>query len=81
MLEKYSDYSSDLCHFIMMAIEFLLAYNFFSFNREFYLQKVGAPMRFKFSPSLTNLVMSFWEELYIFMPDDPFFDAVVGYGR
>lgn len=38
-------------------------------------------MGVKFSPSLANLVMSWWEELYIFFIDNRFVDAIHWYGR
>lgn len=72
MLHKYSNYSNELCHFLIMAIRYLLSHNFFSFDRNFFLQIVGAPMGSKFSPSLANLYMSFWEEHYLFSPNNPY---------
>lgn len=72
MLKKYSAYSVDTCHFVVLAVEFLLTHNFFSFNDKFFLQTKGAPMGSKFSPSLANLVMSFWEEKYIYSDHNPY---------
>lgn len=81
MLHKHSSYSPDVCQFIIQAVEFLLTHNFFSFDDSFFLQIKEAPMGSKFSPSLANLVMSYWEEKYIFSDGNPFSDAIVWYGR
>lgn len=81
MIKKYSNFSNDLNHFLIMAIDFLLSHNYFRFDASFFIQQVGAPMGSKFSPSLANLYMSYWEEKFIFSYDNPFTCDVVWYGR
>lgn len=63
MLHKYSSYPKEFCPFLIMSIQFLLRHNYFSFNKQFFLQTPRAPMGSEFSPSLANVFMSYWEEL------------------
>lgn len=48
--------------FIGRAIEFILKYNYFTFNNKFYLQTQGTAMGTKFAPSHANLLMGMFEE-------------------
>lgn len=41
------------------------------FDEDYYLQRCGASMRVKFSPSLANLYMGWWERSRIFGHDSP----------
>lgn len=72
VLGKYSGYSDELRQFLIMSTEFLLSHNYFMFNNSYFLQLVGTPMGSKFSPGLANLVMSMWEEQYIYNADNPY---------
>lgn len=75
MYKTYSKYLSELYECIILSIEFILLHNYFSFNEK----KNSADTRSacRFSPSLSNLVVSFWKEVYIFLYgryiDDPIF--------
>lgn len=80
-LEKYSDYDNDTVHFLLLAIEYLLVNNYFTFNNIFYIQRTGASMGAKFSPSLANLYVSWFEEVYVFTESNPFACNIVWYGR
>lgn len=80
-LNKYSGYDQDTILFLLIAIEYLLANNYFLFSDSFYLQKIGASMGAKFSPSLANLYVSWFEEVYIFTECDSFVPNIFWYGR
>lgn len=80
-VSKYSNYTQDLKGFMMQVTFFLMTHNYFVFDQKFYLQQRGVSMGAKFSPSLANLTMAWWEELYLFSSDNPFFDAIHWYGR
>lgn len=72
-LIKHSQYSKEVCQFLVMTVEFLLKHNFFSFDGKFFLQVEGAPMGSTFSPFLSNLFMSSLEAEYIFSANNPLF--------
>lgn len=64
-----------------MSLEYLLIHNLFVFDGDHYLQKCGASMGAKFSPSLANLYMGWWEKFRIFGPDSPCQKDTVFYCR
>lgn len=64
-----------------MCLEYLLTHNFFMFDGDFYLQKCGASMGAKFSPSLANLYMGWWERSRIFGPESPHLKDTAFYCR
>lgn len=66
---------------MLVVLEFLLHSNYFSFDKHFYLQKQGVPMGAKFSPSLVNLYMAHWEEVYLFSQLNPFSSQISRYCR
>lgn len=76
----YSLFPPEVQEFLMMSIRFLLEHIFLKFDTNFYDQMKGDPMGSKFSPSLANLFMSWWEEGSIFDCDNPFSDALIWYG-
>lgn len=78
---KHSTYSDSLINYMLVVLEFLLHSNYFSFNKRFYLQKQGAPMGAKFSPSLSNLYLTHWEETYLFSHLNPFSSHISRYFR
>lgn len=80
-LHHYSLYCEELKEFIVLTVHFLLKHNFFIFDKVFYLQIWGASMRAKFSPSLSNLYMGWWEEKYLFSSLNLFMDCIRWYGR
>lgn len=64
-----------------MSDDFLLQHNYFIFDQIFYLQCRGASMGAKFSPSLANLYMGWWEEEFLFSSSNPCAGAIRWYGR
>lgn len=63
-LNVYGGYSVELRDFIILSVEYLLKHNFLIFDRQFYLQSTRASMGAKFSPSLANIYMTWWEGKY-----------------
>lgn len=57
-LTCHSSYSVQLIHFIVLGVEFLLHHNYFFYNGQFFLQRCGASMGARFSPSLANIFMA-----------------------
>lgn len=51
------------------------------FQGQYYLQLLGVSMGARHSPSVANLVMSWFEERYIFSPENVFGGGIVWYGR
>lgn len=80
-LNKYSAYSPNIREFILMATEFLLTHNFFTFDNMFFLQQQGASMGAKFSHLLANILMATWEELFMYNPEAPFSSYIRWYGH
>lgn len=80
-LEKYSNYDYNTKLFLLDAIEYLLANNYFVFHNNFFMQRTGASMGAKFSPSLANLYVSWFEEVYVFTEHNPYSQNIVWYGR
>lgn len=78
-LGRYGALPTDLREFILSSIEYLLTHNCFYFDGQFYLQIDGAPMEDKFSLSLSNLYMAWWEERHVFLVENLFRDATVWY--
>ena len=70
-LKESGKFSLVLQEFICQALEYLLKHNFFMFDGGYYLQKCGASMGAKFSPSLANLYMGWWERSRIFGCSSP----------
>lgn len=64
-----------------MAIEYLLQHNFFMFDCGYYLQVTGASMGAKFSPSIANIYMAWWEQKHLFHVDHPMVSHIRWYGR
>lgn len=64
-----------------MGVEFLLRYNYFFFNGNYYLQRCGASMGARFSPSLANIYMAAWEERFLLGDNNPFASHIRWYGR
>lgn len=62
----------------MICIEFMLTSNFFLFDDSFYLQLCDASLGAKFSPSLANLFMGWWEQCVIFSHNNPLFSIFFG---
>lgn len=56
-LHRFGNYTPETNCFLLQAVEYLLKYNYFFFNGSNYLQKCGAPMGARFSPSLANIFM------------------------
>uniref|UniRef100_A0A8C5M9N9 Reverse transcriptase domain-containing protein n=1 Tax=Leptobrachium leishanense TaxID=445787 RepID=A0A8C5M9N9_9ANUR len=61
-LEGETDIPPEQKDFTLEGIKLILENNYFSFNKEFYLQKKGTAMGTRFAPSFANLYMSTWEE-------------------
>lgn len=80
-LDTYSSYSKELKFFLLEATSYLLHHNFFTFDDKFFLQIRGAPMGAKFSPSLSNIYMSIWEENFLFSAANPYAPHIKWYGR
>ena len=70
-LKESGHYSLVLQEFIVLALKYLLTHKFFMFDGVFYLQRCGASMGAKFSPSLANLYMGWWEKSRIFGGTSP----------
>ena len=70
-LRESGRFSLVLQEFILLSLEYLLTHNFFMFDGGYYLQRCGASMGAKFSPSLANLFMGWWERSRIFGHDSP----------
>lgn len=51
------------------------------FDERYYIQSQGASMGAKFSPSLANLYMGWWEELFLFSHNNQFKTNIAWYGR
>lgn len=73
--------SEDLKGFVIDVTLYLMTHNFFHFNDRYNLQLKGVSMGAKFSPSLANLVMAWWEEIYIYNDNNPFVKGLGWYGR
>lgn len=80
-LVTYSNYNVELREFIIMATEYLLSHNFFMFNNKYYFQETGASMGDKFSPSMANIYMGWWEHKYLFSDANPLFFSTSWYSR
>lgn len=80
-LHKYSPYSMNFIEYVLEVTQYLLTHNYFLFDDTFFLQIRGVSMGAKFSPSLANLVMAYWEERYIYTVDNPFGGSLEWYGR
>lgn len=63
------------------VVNYLLKHNIFMFDKKFYLQFTGPSMGAKFSPSLPNVFMSWWEYQYDLSTRNPVFGCFVWYGR
>ncbi|XP_056390615.1 uncharacterized protein LOC130284359 [Hyla sarda] len=50
------------------------------FNNSFFLQVTGASMGAKFSPSLANIYMCWWEREILFAPCNPYSEHLLWYG-
>lgn len=80
-LEVYSDYDIELQDMLCVTTEYLLSHNFFMFDSTLYLQKVGASMGAKFSPSIANIYMGWWENKFLFSETNPLCQSIKWYGR
>lgn len=80
-LETFTDLPIKQSKFIVEVLEYLLSHNYFSFDGVFYLQKCGAATGAKFSPSLANLYMRWWERSPIFGGENPFKSSIRLYLR
>lgn len=58
-----NNFSADLKEYALQVTDFLMTHNFFCFTKSFILQLRGVSIGVKYSPSLANLVMSWWEEV------------------
>lgn len=70
-LKESGRFSLILQDFILQALDYLLTHNFFMFDGGYYLQRCGASMGAKFSPSLANIFMGWWERSRVFGSDSP----------
>lgn len=75
-LNVYSTYSSELKYFLLDCIHYLLEHNFFIFDQTHYLQVTGASMGPKFSPSIDNIYMPWWEHYFLFDLSGPFLSSI-----
>lgn len=80
-LSNMSKYTEDLIMYLSEVTNYLLTHNFFQFDQEFFLQKLGASMGAPFSPSIANIFMSWWEEVYVYSTINPFKQNIKWYGR
>lgn len=80
-LNKFTIFSQDLKEYIMSVTNFLMTHNYFCFDKEFYIQTRGVSMGAKYSPSLANLTMAYWEEIYLYSNENPFVKQIIWYGR
>lgn len=78
-LSKVSHFSVEFKDFVLQVEDFLMSHNYFSFDQKKFLQSRGVSMGAKYSPSLANLVMSWWEEVYTC--ENPFLLSLHWYGR
>lgn len=79
-MDLYTEYSPELKWFIMEAVSYLLHHNFL-FNSKLYIQKQGASMGDRFSPTYANLYMGWWEVLHIYNADNPHRNNILLYFR
>lgn len=92
-LDTYSDHLKDFMISVTMFvlkylstswlsyIMFLLKHNDFKFDMQFYLQISGVAMSAKFSPVLAIIFIAWWQNVYIFHEENPFYSSLVWYGR
>lgn len=80
-LDVYSNFDLELKGFLIEVTEYLLTHNFFMFNHTHYLQITGASMGAKFSPSIANVYMGWWEAHYLFRDSNPLVGSMLWYGR
>lgn len=80
-LNRSGQFSLILQEFIIMCLEYLLNHNFSMFDGDYYLQKCRASMGAKFSLSLANLYMGWWDRLHIFGTDSPRRKDTIFYSR
>lgn len=79
-LDKYSHYDIELKAYLLEVTEYLLTHNFFMFNEQHYLQTMGASMGAKFSPSIANIYMAWWETCFLFHDSNPLVSHISWYG-
>lgn len=80
-IKNHSRYNEATNQFIISAAAFLLRHNYFSFDGQFYVQQCGAPMGGKYSPSLANIYVAGWEEIFLYSPGNCFSSHIRWYGR
>ncbi|XP_062833196.1 uncharacterized protein LOC134297981 [Anolis carolinensis] len=69
-------------HFLMDLLDIVLEYNYFSFDKQFYLQTFGIAMGSPLAPSIANLFVSHLESKFIFnTTNNPFFSDIFYFGR
>lgn len=74
--------SSPPSDFIIQMASYLLKYNYFSFDNDFFLQISGTAMGSNFAPNYANLFMGFFEESYIFNTEkNPFHSQIIKWYR
>ncbi|XP_044148864.1 protein YAE1 homolog isoform X1 [Bufo gargarizans] len=80
-LNVYSDFSATFQDFVCRVVLFLLKHNVFMFSQRYFLQLTGVSMGAKFSPSMANIYMAWWECHFLFSADNPWSGSLRWYGR
>lgn len=50
--------------FLRHALDLCLSHNYFCYGNKFYLKQRGVAMRAKFAPTIANLFMAEWEDIF-----------------
>lgn len=80
-LKTYSDFEDDYILYLLSVTEYLLTHNAFMFDGAQYVQTTGASMGAKFSPSLANVYMAWWEHCFLYTDNNPLLATTSWYGR
>lgn len=74
--------SSPPSDFIIEMASYLLKYNYFSFDKDFFLQISGTAMGSNFAPNYANLFMGLFEEMYVLNTEyNPFHSQIIKWYR